>query len=489
MLISLCLLAGLIPVTVFAAQPTVTFGDAWRNTRTEVQVEFTSDTTGEYYYAVTDPAESTATPNIDTSGAGTSCTADEKVTVTVTDVPGTSECTFWLVVKGEDGTVSEPAQTTIPEWDWWTLDECGLLTLESDKGLTNWNDWLNSQDLYYQFYYKQSVTGVNIWKDVTNVKGSSFPASEYPNLAAYTVEGGNTDYCVEDGVLYNTSKTWLVAYPGGKTDTDFTVPDTVTSISSKAFYGNTKLKNITANKVGIVSQAFAGSTIETFSANEIVRIADWSFNNCRKLTTVTVKGGESFYIDMYAFENCTSLTSFPFDMISDSGDYVFRGCSSLTEIQVPNRVNDSMFADCTGLTKITVPDTVTFIGNRAFVGCSNLVSVTFESATPPTIFSSAFKPTQPAFRIHVPEGSEDAYIEELGEDFAPYILMSTSLSVKPKNLSYSVSITELTVRLLSPLKILSCAIRKIPVKNPYERFLLSLKAPEKKLRIKPTISS
>lgn len=135
-----------------------------------------------------------------------------------------------------------------------------------------------------------------------------------------------------------------------------------------------------------------------------------------------MEGGESFYIDMYAFENCTSLTSFPFDMISDSDAYAFRGCSSLTEIQVPNRVNDSMFADCTGLTKITVPDTVTLIGNYAFKGCTSLISVTFEGATPPTIFSTAFKPTQPAFRIHVPEGSEDAYIKELGEDFAPYIL-------------------------------------------------------------------
>ena len=419
-LLSLCLLVGLLPTTAFAAQPTVTPGNVYRTTRTETVVEFTSDTAGQYYTAIK-PSDFSGQLEIDTTGEGTPCAAGQKVSATV-DGLTTEPCLLFLVVKGEDGTESEVMRINIPEWDWWTLDEHGLLTLESDKGLTYWNDWLNSQDLYFQFYYKQSVTGVNIWKDVTNVKGSSFPASEYPNLAAYTVEDGNAEYCVEDGVLYNASKTWLVAYPGGKTDTDFTVPDTVTSISSKAFYGNTKLKNITANKVGIVSQAFAGSAIETFSANEIVRIADWAFYNCKKLTTVTVNGGESFYIDMYAFENCTSLTSFPFDMISDSGFRVFRGCSSLTEIQVPNRVNDSMFADCTSLTKITVPDTVTLIGNYAFEGCTSLISVTFEGATPPMIFSSAFKPTQPAFRIHVPEGSEDAYIEELGETFAPYIL-------------------------------------------------------------------
>ena len=423
LLLSLCLLVGLLPVTAFAAEPTVTPGDAYRTTRTEAVVEFTSDTAGQYYYTAILPSDfpESGELEIDTMGEGTPCNAGETVSVTVGNLT-TEPYMFFLVVKDEDGTESEVMYINIPEWDWWTLDENGLLTLESDKGLTYWNDWLKSQDLHYQFYYKQSVTGVNIWKDVTNVDGDSFPASEYPNLRAYTVENGNTSYCAEDGVLYNASKTWLEAYPGGKTDTDFAVPDTVTSISGKAFYGNTKLKNITANKVGIVSQAFAGSAIETFSANEIVRIADWAFYNCKKLTTVTVNGGESFYIDMYAFENCTSLMSFPFNKISDSGFTVFKGCSSLTEIQVPNRVNDNMFAACTGLTKITVPDTVTLIGNYAFEGCTSLISVTFEGATPPTIFSTAFKPTQPAFRIHVPEGSEDAYIEELGEDFAPYIL-------------------------------------------------------------------
>lgn len=427
LMLSLCLLVGLMPVTVFAAEPTVTPGDVYRTTRTEAVVEFTSDTAGEYYYAAILPSEFTQDLEIDTTGEGVPCAAGEKVSVTVGNLT-TDLYLLFLVVKGEDGTESEVTLINIPEWDWWTLDENGILHIEADKGLANWKNWLKTQNTLYQMLYKESVVGVNIWKDVNCViDGRDFPANEYPNLAAYTVEDGNTSYCAEDGVLYNASKVWLKAYPGGKSNTDFTVPDAVNSISYKAFYGNTKLKNVTANTVIIVSQAFAESAIETFSANSITRIADWAFYNCKKLTTVTVNGGESFYIDMYAFENCTSLTSFPFNKISDSGFRVFRGCSSLTEIQAPNRVNDNMFANCTGLTKITVPDTVTFIGNQAFDGCSNLVSVTFESATPPTIFSSAFKPTQPAFRIHVPEGSEEAYIAALGEDFAGYILDSGTL--------------------------------------------------------------
>lgn len=426
LLLSLCLLAGMMPAAVFAEAPKVTPGDAYRTTRTEAVVEFTSDTTGTYYYTVIKLSEVTETPTIDTSGAGSSCTANQKVTLTVDNLT-TDEYLFFVQVKSTDGEVGVMNMVQIPEWDWWVLDDTWILHIEANKGLTYWNNWLDTLDSFTKMQYQMSVKGVNIWKDVTNIDGSSFPATDYPNLAAYTVEEGSESYFVEDGVLYNSSKIYLMAYPGAKTDTDFTVPDSVISISGKAFYGNKRLKNITVSKVNIVSQAFAGSAIETFSANEMTRIADWAFYNCQQLTTVTVKGGEGFDVDMYAFQNCKSLTSFPFGMISKSGSYAFQGCSSLKTLQAPNTVANSMFAGCTGLTEITFPNTVTSVGNGAFSGCSNLVSVTFMGETPPSVTPNAFNPTQPDFRIHVPEDSENAYIEELGEDFAPYILDGSTM--------------------------------------------------------------
>ena len=428
LLLSLCLLAGMMPAAVFAAQPAVTIGDVYRTTRTEAVVEFTSDTTGQYYYTAILPSDfpESGELEIDTTGGGIPCTAGETVTLTVNNLT-TDLYLLFLVVKGEDGTESEAQLATIPEWDWWKLED-GLLTIESDKGLANWTNWLSSQDLLYQMLYKESVTGVNIWEDVTNVDGSSFPASDYPNLAAYTVEDGSTSYSVVDGVLYNSSKIYLMAYPGAKTDTDFDVPDSVISISGKAFYGNTKLKNITVNKVNIVSQAFAGSAIETFFANEMTRIGDWAFSSCKQLATVIVEGGEGFEVAMYAFQNCKSLTSFPFGMISKSGSYAFQGCSSLTEIRTPNYVGNYMFIGCTGLTEVTFPATVTVADLGAFDGCTNLHSVTFESVTPPgSLFASGFTPAQSDFRIHVPKGSENAYIAKLGEGSAPYILDSSTM--------------------------------------------------------------
>ena len=279
LLLSLCLLAGMMPAAVFAEAPKVTPGDAYRTTRTEAVVEFTSDTTGTYYYTVIKLSEVTETPTIDTSGAGSSCTANQKVTLTVDNLT-TDEYLFFVQVKSTDGEVGVMNMVQIPEWDWWVLDDTWILHIEANKGLTYWNNWLDTLDSFTKMQYQMSVKGVNIWKDVTNIDGSSFPASDYPNLAAYTVEDGSTSYSVVDGVLYNSSKIYLMAYPGAKTDTDFDVPDSVISISGKAFYGNTKLKNITVNKVNIVSQAFAGSAIETFSAREITRIGDWAFSSC-----------------------------------------------------------------------------------------------------------------------------------------------------------------------------------------------------------------
>ncbi len=61
------------------------------------------------------------------------------------------------------------------------------------------------------------------------------------------------------------------------------------------------------------------------------------------------------------------------------GNSVFRGCSSLTSITIPNSVTsigNSVFYGCTSLTSITIPNSVTSIGNGTFQNCSNLTSVT-----------------------------------------------------------------------------------------------------------------
>ena len=60
------------------------------------------------------------------------------------------------------------------------------------------------------------------------------------------------------------------------------------------------------------------------------------------------------------------------------GDGAFMWCHSLTSITIPDSVTcigDNAFWWCYSLTSITIPDNVTSIGDSAFAGCSKLVSI------------------------------------------------------------------------------------------------------------------
>ena len=84
----------------------------------------------------------------------------------------------------------------------------------------------------------------------------------------------------------------------------------------------------------------------------------------------------------YAFKGCSSLTNIdiPDGVISIEGA-VFMECSGLTSMDIPDGVTSieyRAFEDCSGLTSIEIPDRVTSIGNGAFKGCSRLTSVYYK---------------------------------------------------------------------------------------------------------------
>ena len=66
------------------------------------------------------------------------------------------------------------------------------------------------------------------------------------------------------------------------------------------------------------------------------------------------------------------------DVVTYIGNKAFSGCSGLTSIDIPNSVTsigDSAFYSCSGLTSIDIPNSVTSISNYAFSGCSGLTSI------------------------------------------------------------------------------------------------------------------
>ena len=65
------------------------------------------------------------------------------------------------------------------------------------------------------------------------------------NITSFSIGTQNQNYTISDGVLFSIDKDVLVAYPSNSSNTEYTVPDSVKSISACAFGGCKNLTEVT----------------------------------------------------------------------------------------------------------------------------------------------------------------------------------------------------------------------------------------------------
>ena len=144
-----------------------------------------------------------------------------------------------------------------------------------------------------------------------------------------------------------------------KSLTGVTIPDSVTSIGGSAFYGCTSLTSVTI-------------------PDSVTSIGGSAFGNCKSLTNMTIPDSVTL-IGNGAFLGCTSLTSVTIpDSVTSIGERAFSECTSLTSVTIPDSVTsigEGAFYDCSSLTSVTIPDSVTSIGNGAFASCTSLTGI------------------------------------------------------------------------------------------------------------------
>lgn len=295
----------------------------------------------------------------------------------------------------------------------------------------------------------------------------SLDVSGYQYLKEVLVSGNNQTYSTQDGVLFDKEKTALIAYPQGKEEQSYQVPETVTVIGNNAFAGNEQLKKVTmsdaverigenafanteleevffsgtkdewANVTIDPSISIAGATIYYGTVEEEKSEHEHSYVETVIKATCVTEGYIKYtcsvcgicYIDdrmpatgEHSYENgaCVfcgdekSSEGLVYTLSSDGTYYEVSGIGTCTdrELAIPSTYNgkpvmsigSNAFFDSGSLTSVTIPESVTIIGEGAFFSCSNLGTVIFaENSKCTNIGDSAFYNCSSLTSVKIPD--------------------------------------------------------------------------------------
>ena len=257
-----------------------------------------------------------------------------------------------------------------------------------------------------------NLTSVTIGSSVTTIieggllyDGGWFASCN--NLTTINVNTENAVYSSKDGVLFNKDQTTLICCPNGKTE--YTIPNTVTSIGSDAFGYECGLTSLTIPEsvTDIDNNAFQNYHTDFFVDGNrrdiVLRLtsitinSDADFSNANlcfskdgifyrvlNKSSVEVRSkmesygtAINYYIGEISIPNKV-IAGNEFNVIK-IGEYAFGDSRGLKSISIPNSVTsigEIAFQNCSGLTSVTIPNSVTSIGYAVFSGCSSLESIT-----------------------------------------------------------------------------------------------------------------
>lgn len=165
--------------------------------------------------------------------------------------------------------------------------------------------------------------------------------------------------------------------------TELKLPDTITDYSSANFSHFSDLATMTIP--GAVKE-FNGSfqncrRLESITFEEGVEdlTGNSMVSGCESLKTVNLPSSLKKISGVAIFSNATALESIslPDDLVIEENS-TFSGCTALKSITLPSAMTSipmSTFSGCTSLTEVIAPSTITSIGSSAFSDCSSLTTI------------------------------------------------------------------------------------------------------------------
>ena len=200
----------------------------------------------------------------------------------------------------------------------------------------------------------KEMVSVVIPKSVTQIKGNPFWCC--PNLSSITVARGNRKFDSRDGCNAIIGKQTDILIVGCK---DTIIPDSVCEIGENAFE---RCESLTAIDI----------------PESVTRIGEHAFAGCTGLSSIVIPNSVN-HIWIGAFSGCSGLKSIVLsNNISWIPKEAFYGCSGLSAIEIPDsvhKIDKDAFTGCSGLLSLMIPESVTSIEGNVFKHCTQLQSI------------------------------------------------------------------------------------------------------------------
>ena len=179
----------------------------------------------------------------------------------------------------------------------------------------------------------------------------------------------------------------------------------------------------------------------------VTTIGQSAFNGNRSLTSVDFSEASNLTtISKYAFANTTGLQSITIpESVTSIGEMAFMG-STVSEVNFPEEGNlelGSLSFAYTMVSELTIPKSVKKLADAAFGACSLLKTVNMESDEPCTLGAKAFCNAEDGtfddgFNIYVPKDKVETY-QSAWTSYQKYIGVKPATTITSGNLKYELN--------------------------------------------------
>ena len=263
-----------------------------------------------------------------------------------------------------------------------------LVNLVIPDGITSIGD--------YAFSNCQTIETITIPDSVTYIGSRAFDNTGYSQNSSNWVNGVlyigkhlissigtlSGEYRVKDGTLTIAENAFSYNY----NLTSVIIPDSVVSIGSQAFYNCSNLSNV------VMSDELSTIGYMAFKSTPYYENSSYWDGDVRYIGSVLVEAKRDITGEYVIKEGTTAIAYGAFEwtnicsiVIPDSvvtiEDYAFYMCSKLVSVVIGENSNlttigKSAFDYCTSLTEIYIPEKVENIGLSAFTNCDHLTGIT-----------------------------------------------------------------------------------------------------------------